>query len=523
MSRAIRAITWEILWKNRWAFPLLFVLWAYGTLMAYVHKAPPDAWWAEHPFGNAVLAFLASLPLVYSPFTLMEGHGSWRMNSMTTRWCLRPIPAGMLVAVPLLLAGSVVVGFMAAWRPIFKEIAPSFDHIYVVAVMLTGMAAMQALAWTTARRPSQFWLGVALLFPAFFVLQFIRRMPRTVWFDLRPTMLGGLGLAGAALIALTVWLARASRCGAWPGQFQWPWQLRSFWAGGARARSFSSPVGALVWSDILPGLRVAALGWLLLACLLTGVNLLLLCLGHRYVRASPDVALFAAVEVLPRWGMIYLAAYGMFLACQFGTGFHTRLDTFKATRPLPTQTLATCRLVGLLLASVIVWVPLLLLWWCYDTGMPAYTPRLTAMLAYVIAVSTSVAVGALPIHLLGRVEGLTLLLVSSFPCWGAVWLMDSVLRPEEISDRCWWLLGVLLFVKFAIACSALVVALRSRLVSRRFVVLLLLGWTALVSSLIWPMHTWETGGPWGALAIVLLVPLARVSACPLAMAWNRNR
>jgi hypothetical protein len=442
---------------------------------------------------------------------------------MTTRWCLRPIPVWVLVAVPLLLGSSLLVAFMTAWRPIFKEVAPRFDHLYVLAVMLISLMMMQALAWTTARRPGQFWLGVGLLFPVAFILQFIRRMPETNWFELRPRMLGGLGLAGVALIALTFCVARVSRYGAWPGQFQWPWQSRSAGAGGARARSFSSPIGALVWSDILPGLRVAAVGWLLLACLLTGVNLLQMYLSHHSPRATPNLALFAAVDVLPRWGMIYLGAYGMFLTCQFGTGFHTRLDTFKATRPLTSQTLASCRLIGLLLACAIVWVPLLLLWWRYDTGLPVYTPRLTAMLAYVIAVSTSVAVGALPIHLLGRVEGLTLLLLTSFPCWGAVWLMDSVLRPEDIADRCWWLLGALLVVKFALAGFALVHGLRSRLINWRFTVILLLAWTALVSSLIWLMHTWETGGLWGALAIVLLVPLARVAACPLAMAWNRNR
>jgi hypothetical protein len=37
------------------------------------------------------------------------------------------------------------------------------------------------------------------------------------------------------------------------------------------------------------------------------------------------------------------------------------------------------------------------------------------------------------------------------------------------------------------------------------------------------MQTWEADGLWGVLAIVLLVPLARVSACPLALARNRNR
>jgi hypothetical protein len=423
MSRAIRAIVWEILWKNRWVFPVLSALWVYGALMAYVHKAPPDAWWAEHPFGNALMAFLASLPLLYSPFTLMEGHGSWRMNSMTTRWSLRPIPAWVLAAVPLLLGGALLVAFMSAWRPIFREIAPRFDQLYVLAVMLASLAAMQAWAWTTARRPGQFWLGAALLFPAAFALQLVRRMPETTWSDLRPQMFLGLGLVGASLSALTFCLARASRYGAWPGQLLWPWQSYSTAPSGVRVPSVSSPLGALVWSDILPGLRVAALGWLLLACVVTAVNLLLLCLDPRSGGLTPGLALFAAVDVLPRWGMIYLGGYGMFLACQFGTGFHTRLDPFKATRPLTSQTLASCRLVGLALAWAIVWVPLLLVWWRYDTGLPAYTPRFTAMLAYVIAVSTSVAVGALPIHLLGRVEGLTLLLLTSFPCWGAVWLV----------------------------------------------------------------------------------------------------
>jgi len=155
--------------------------------------------------------------------------------------------------------------------------------------------------------------------------------------------------------------------------------------------------------------------------------------------------------------------------------------------------------------------------------MPAQSARLTAMLAYVIAISTSVAVGAMPIHLLGRVEGFTLVLLASLPCWGAIWLIDSVLRPEALPGRRWWLLGLLLMTKFASTCAVLVYSLRARVVSRRVVAILLLGWITLVSVLLWPMRTWEAGGLWNTLAIVLLVPLARVAACPLALAQNRNR
>jgi hypothetical protein len=39
----------------------------------------------------------------------------------------------------------------------------------------------------------------------------------------------------------------------------------------------------------------------------------------------------------------------------------------------------------------------------------------------------------------------------------------------------------------------------------------------------WLMQTWDADGLWGVRAIVLLVPLARVSAFPLAMARNGNR
>jgi hypothetical protein len=75
MSRAICAIVWEVVWKNRWVFPALLLLWAIGGLMAYVHDAPPDVWWAGNPFWSALLAFFTSLLLIFSPFTLMEGHG----------------------------------------------------------------------------------------------------------------------------------------------------------------------------------------------------------------------------------------------------------------------------------------------------------------------------------------------------------------------------------------------------------------------------------------------------------------
>ena len=43
------------------------------------------------------------------------------------------------------------------------------------------------------------------------------------------------------------------------------------------------------------------------------------------------------------------------------------------------------------------------------------------------------------------------------------------------------------------------------------------------AALIWALPVWRAQGAWGAAAIVVLVPLARLAGCPLALAANRHR
>ena len=78
-------------------------------------------------------------------------------------------------------------------------------------------------------------------------------------------------------------------------------------------------------------------------------------------------------------------------------------------------------------------------------------------------------------------------------------------------------------LKLATAAWALVASLRARHLTWRFATGLVAGWLLVVSCLVWVLPTWCTDGAWRAVAMLVLVPLARLALCPLALAANRHR
>ncbi|HOY60022.1 MAG TPA: GntR family transcriptional regulator [Verrucomicrobiota bacterium] len=52
---------------------------------------------------------------------------------------------------------------------------------------------------------------------------------------------------------------------------------------------------------------------------------------------------------------------------------------------------------------------------------------------------------------------------------------------------------------------------------------LLLGWFAMAALLVVVMPTWRRDGPYASLTLLVLLPLARLAWCPLAIAANRHR
>ncbi|MHC1767876.1 MAG: hypothetical protein AB9869_26990 [Verrucomicrobiia bacterium] len=156
LPNVISALVWELAWKNRLIGPVLLLAFLVGAGLVFaVGRAEPDVWWSNYARGTGFITFTASILLAFAPFTLMESHGSWRMNSVITRWSVLPIRTCCLVAVPLAVAWVVLALVGWAWAPILERLFPGIDTVYMLSVYLTGAVAAQALAWAIPRKPSQ--------------------------------------------------------------------------------------------------------------------------------------------------------------------------------------------------------------------------------------------------------------------------------------------------------------------------------------------------------------------------------
>ena len=531
MKTAIRALCWELIWKNRVVFPALALLLAFGAVSSVLClRAAPDVWWASYVRGSILVAFFASVLLGYALFTLMESNEGWRMNSMTTRWFVLPLRTSLLVVAPMVLAFGFTVLLFSAWTPWLKRIVNDLDMTYMLLVFLAGIAAMQALAWTVPRRPGQFWFLASLIFV---VLLYVAIMPQDArgWDLRRMTWIKAISIVGLLLAVFALYAARRNRRGDWPGEIPLAWLGGLIFWRGVRRRDFASPFTALFWSDTKPLVRAFTLSWLFLALILVGWVYLMIQLRNGNIPFGFRIVSFIMLDIMPFLGVLWLAGYGLFAGCEPSTGFRTRLSSFRATHPITAGNLAGMRITALILGWCLVWLPLLGLTPFYDGELkgipdpssPEMLLRLRAALAWKMALSAHVMVGALPLMLRGRLEGFPVVLLAGLSSWAWTWILAMFLGVEERPGWLWLMVGALLALKLAGAVLALVHSRRIGEITWRFAAGLLGGWLLVTGGLIWILPTWQTGGAWRAIGIALLVPLGRLACCPLAVAANRQR
>jgi hypothetical protein len=177
----------------------------------------------------------------------------------------------------------------------------------------------------------------------------------------------------------------------------------------------------------------------------------------------------------------------------------------------------------------LVWLPLFLASYFDSSEITGITTENVQSIQYALArtmvLGAFVLVGALPLFLWGRFEGFPNFLLAAVCSWGLSWALAVQLKldvSEEPGWR-WWLLGGLLAVKISAALVAFVRGLTYNHITWKFPVLLLAGWWTAAALMVLVLPTWKSGGLWGSLYLVLLLPLARLAWCPLALAANRHR
>jgi hypothetical protein len=529
MKAALNAVLWEILWKNRLVLVALISLLSLGGALAVAAAcAVPDALWLPRARSVVIMAFLASMFLGFAPFTMMESHGGWRMNTLITRWFTLPIRTAWLVLLPLLTASLFIALLVAAWVPVLNRLAPGLDFLHFTGVLIAGIAGIHSLAWTVPRKATQFWVGAAALLPIVLVLAL---GPQDHDLRHRRGLLIPLGYITAFLVAFAWYAARRNRCGDWPGELPLDrlWQfLRQGTGARVRRRDFQSGFTALFWSENLPALRLMAFGWLSLGLVLFLYMSLVMQQDRPELAFSFRLLGFIVVDLLPMIGIVWLAIWGIFAGCEPSAGFRTGISSFRATLPITNGALAGHKLLLLVLGWGIVWLPALALsGWHSPEGNEMASPeaveRMRLIMARFMAISAFLLVGALPILLSGRLSGFPNLLLAAMVTWTVLYLLLSQLSTEGDPGWLWFLLDSLIAAKLIAAFAGIVVSLCAGHISWRFPILLVLAWAIVTAFLVYGLSTWQTDGAYAALTLALCVPLARLAWCPFALASNRQR
>jgi len=224
---------------------------------------------------------------------------------------------------------------------------------------------------------------------------------------------------------------------------------------------------------------------------------------------------------------------------------------FSATRPLTSAALIAAKLQMAIWSTLAAWmlvliaIPLGLMWsgtWHIVAERASHAidviraPRVIViallLFAALVASTWKKLVQSLYIGLTGRewiIKTNGFLALSFLVIIGPVleWIHDSGRTISTLWDVWPWVLVVLVCLKMV---AAVWIALRlynSRLLSDRTLVVGAACWTAAVLALygvlVWLMDTMLLPRYEFLLIAILAIPLARVSAAPLALAWNRHR
>ncbi len=308
-----------------------------------------------------------------------------------------------------------------------------------------------------------------------------------------------------------------------------------------RRGQFSSPARAQLW------LEWRRHGWSLPAwvAILLPFELVLLFAN----RDTPALVVFTLLAALftPPFTAAFAAAAVSKSSPQVSDAYG--VTPFAATRPLTSAALIAAKLKMAIWSTLAAWLLILV-------GIPAGlslsgtwpvvidrarqaidavgTPRAIAIVllgcAGLLASTWKQLVQGLCIGLTGRewlIKSSVLLrlsfLIVIFPV--AQWIHDN--RAIAWVDDFLWILAGLVCLKMSAAAWIATRLYRSRLVSDRTLVIGALCWLAVVFAL-YGLLVWLVSTPLipryvPALVAILAVPLARLSAAPLALAWNRHR
>ncbi|MCA1826514.1 MAG: hypothetical protein LC689_06190 [Myxococcales bacterium] len=519
------AVAWEFRQRNRWALAAIAAyLVALGTIRLLIRAAPVDVERSMSMWFLVLAPLTAAFIFLLAVFSFgLDGDFAARESIYPKRLFTLPVTTASLAGWPMLYGAVavaslwLVTALLALW--------PSGNHVPLIWPALLAavfLAWIQAITWMPYGIKGLrmvillLWLGAA---EAVVMLAMHYRVAESV---MASFLLPQLPIA---YVAARFAVARARR-GEVPD-----------WLGARAGRAtdlpvFASPARAQLWFEWRRH------GWSL--PVLVGI-VLPFELALLFIPDGPRGLVVLGVLFTPTFMALFTAA----------TVRQANLTPFIATRPLNSVALTAAKLkmtIGSTLAAwvlVVVAVPLAL---TLSDAWPALvkparrvvdvfgTPRAAVLfvlvLAGLLASTWKQLVQTLYIGLTGRewvvkasaASGLAVLCVIG-PI--AKWLHDSWGARAALWSALPWIAAVLVCVKTFAAAWVATRLHRSRLLSDRALVTGAAGWLAAVLALhgllIWLVWAPLIPRYFLLLVAILAVPLARMSAAPLALAWNRHR
>ena len=555
MRTPAAALAWQLWGRHRWGLGLALACWLLLALLVAVLPAS-----AHEPLAALAGAVLLPPTLFYVVVVFAYGEDGRPIegapSSFPPRQFTLPVPTAALVAWPLLsgtaaaaLAWLLCAGFVL--RPCGADV----PLVWPALLLAATLAWLQAILWSPFPLP-------------------LIRLPVAVVVPIGLVVFGTVGsthgLREPVLAAVFAALLPPAYLAAWAGVSRArhgdtpEWALRPA-TGRAAARAparppFASPAQAQLWCEWrLHGLGLPLL-LLGLYLPLTGLALLLTRIGDAAVDGgvSPFLVPFSRetrVTVLvfhPLLDMppLFAAVLGVGLG---STGPRFRTSAFLLTRPLTSAALVTAKLrlaarttlaaAGVTLLTALGWLlltgigPDVAGWWRQVEEMPYPVPAwVLALLALagLLGLTWLQLAKGLVFGLSGRAwlqpipfVGLGLLLPAlAFGSWLAHHPeYDDTLRTARALLP--WAMGLAVLLKLSAVGSAGYAAVRRGLWERGSLAAVAGVWLVTAGCLLVVLSSLIPPGtlPRGVipLGVVLLLPLARILAAPLALEWNRHR
>lgn len=534
---------WEFRHRHRWGFTALA---GYFVILAMVRVGLAAAGRTAVLDTSESFAMVVVVPLsatvlyLLSVFSFgLHGDIAARQSIYPSRLFTLPVTTAALAGWPMLYGSLAMAAVWLALRAIgfWPESVP-VPTIWPALMAAVLLAWTQALTWMPYGLPglrvivAVFWLTV---FDTTVLVALYRQASETVMVAILAPL---LPLAYVVAVS-AVRRARRGDVPDWRGAFAWLGRLADPGRGRGRFRSSAQAQVWLEWRRhglSLPALVGMVLPFELLLLFAAGGALGLVHLVLVLVLVTPPfMASFTAATV--RKSNAGGAEHGV--------------SPFMATRPLPSSALVAAKLkvaarstlfacgivflftpVGLRLSGTL---GPLLDWMERVVGVIGLDRALMLGVLVVLAIVASTfkqVVQSLYVGLSGRewlVKGSGFATLVFFVVLGPVlqWIDRSAAARSWLWDAIPWILAALVTIK---VCAAGWVAVRlydARLVRDRMLLGGAAGWLLIVLA-VYGMLVWLVDTPLFPsyvllLAAILMTPLARVAAAPVALAWNRHR